>query len=602
MPEWFRRFGDIPGISYRVPGQFDRRTLIGYDAYPEVQHVYGIEGENEETLWWPPSAGTSGGSASPAHYRAFADLRGMSAAEIVRHVHEGLELPGEPGDYHFLIQGCAEQLWRCRRNEPSLVTEVERLCWLDIGLVQACPDAVTAGYGRERSFYAILGFGYLIEIYEGASRLAEALEVAELAAGYGQCEDARRRLLWRIRAAKAGDDEGASLDNREFWPPKQPSLHPNGARPNLSPLNNKVSDSAFRSAEPDGPFAGSFSHQYEWWDDLCQHSFDQLWTDEGDRVADELADRYWFAWPWLIGRALITAAPATYQRITVFAMNENRSGPAHIPDVPHMVDQIATWGAFQVVRRRRTWREPSAAVCPICGQDFWSGDIQAWACRAYGPPRYCMNCCVRVRIGDPRPTWSQDQVKAALHELSGAFGTIPSQGFANLQVPHDGTSEERDRRLRALIAMPPVVTIKRVLGQKDWLGALHAAGLVGEAWRPSFGTWCRANDGHRCRSLLEKTIDDWFLSNNIVHECEPSWPHHPELNPSGLKRADWLLGDGTFVECAGMLESEKYAHKIAQKRQLARTLDTPLIVVGPTDMHRLGSIFARQLQSGQPST
>ena len=64
----------------------------------------------------------------------------------------------------------------------------------------------------------------------------------------------------------------------------------------------------YRSGEPDGPFAGSWFHQYSWWNDWCQHRFDELWTDEADRVADDLADEYSFHWPWLIGRALITGA------------------------------------------------------------------------------------------------------------------------------------------------------------------------------------------------------------------------------------------------------------------------------------------------------
>jgi hypothetical protein len=221
-----------------------------------------------------------------------------------------------------------------------------------------------------------------------------------------------------------------------------------------------------------------------------------------------------------------------------------------------------------------------------------------WAIQAFGPVRYCMDCCFWIRNGDPRATWFEYEVKAALHELRDAFGAIPSQSFALGRVPHDGPPEERDRRIRALMAMPPVETIKHVLRQKDWLGTLQAAGLVGETWRPSLGTWCHASDGHLCRSLLEKAIDDWFTTNGVPHEPEPRWPRHDEFNPSGAKRADWLLHDGTYVECAGMLEDKGYANKIAQKQQLARTLGIPLIVVGPTDMHRLASIFAHQLHSG----
>jgi hypothetical protein len=45
-----------------------------------------------------------------------------------------------------------------------------------------------------------------------------------------------------------------------------------------------------------------------------------------------------------------------------------------------------------------------------------------------------------------------------------------------------------------------------------------------------------------------------------------------------------------------MLESKNYADKIALKQQLAETVGIPLIVVAPTDMHRLGRIFGVQLQ------
>jgi len=371
----------------------------------------------------------------------------------------------------------------------------------------------------------------------------------------------------------------------------------------LPARSDRISDWGYRSGEPDGPFAGDWFRQnsLKWWNDWCQRRFDELWTDEADRVADDLADEYWFYWPWLIGRALLTGAPATYERILAFAKEKDRPGPAHIDLNPHAIsDQIATRGAFHVVRRRRTWPEPSPAVCPTCGQGFWNGDMRPWTIRAFGPVRYCMDCCFRARNGDPRATWFEDEVKAALHDLRDAFGAIPAQNFSAGSIPYDGSPDERDHRIRALLAMPPVETAKRVLGQQDWLGVLRAAGLVGETWRPSRGTWCHASDGHRCRSLLEKAIDDWFTANSVPHECEPRWPRHPELNPSGAKRADWLLSDGTYVECAGMLESKDYAEKIALKQQLARAVGLALIVVGPTDMHKLEIIFRRQLESGQP--
>jgi len=129
-------------------------------------------------------------------------MRDASPEDLIRNVYEGLELPGEPTDYHFLIQGSASQLWSHRRQEPCVIGEVEKLCWLDIRLVEAWPGAASNQYSDEREFYAILSFGALIEIYEREGFLAEALEVAELAARYGQHDEVRERLIRRIEAVE----------------------------------------------------------------------------------------------------------------------------------------------------------------------------------------------------------------------------------------------------------------------------------------------------------------------------------------------------------------------------------------------------------------
>lgn len=129
-------------------------------------------------------------------------MRDASPDDLIRNVYEGLELPGEPADYHFLIQGSAGQLWGHRREEPRVIGEVEKLCWLDIRLVEAWPGAARNQYSDEGEFHVILSFGRLIEIYEREGFLAESLEVAELAARYRQGDEARERLMQRIEAVE----------------------------------------------------------------------------------------------------------------------------------------------------------------------------------------------------------------------------------------------------------------------------------------------------------------------------------------------------------------------------------------------------------------
>lgn len=347
-------------------------------------------------------------------------------------------------------------------------------------------------------------------------------------------------MVWRpsIMITSAGEN----VDNTSISEDSQ-SQHLRRAEPRVDGRSGKIHDWAFRSTDPEGAFAGGVSRWWYWWDDSYQQRYEQLWTEEADRVTDDLADRYWFGWPWLIGEALAAMAPSGYERLEEFSssVNDGRSQKFHASNP----ESLAIWGSFQVVRQSRTWREPSVVVCPACGEDFWSGDVTSWAHRKFGPARYCMECCLQSRTGRSQRVWTKSEVIAAIHELYRAFGVIPQQQFAFRPFPYNGTLEQRDRCMRALAAMPHVDTIKDVLLQKDWLGVLRVAGLVGETWRPSRGTWCHAEDGHRCRSLLEKAIDDWLARNSIDHECEPRWPRHPEFNPSGLKRADWLPKERT---------------------------------------------------------
>lgn len=92
---------------------------------------------------------------------------------------------------------------------------------------------------------------------------------------------------------------------------------------------------------------------------------------------------------------------------------------------------------------------------------------------------------------------------------------------------------------------------------------------------------------------MERTVDDFFTTNNIWHEPEPLWPTHPVYNRNGLKRADWILEDGTHVEAAGMMADVGYAERMRSKRALAHDLSIPLVVLEPRDLLTLDLVFSR---------
>jgi hypothetical protein len=178
----------------------------------------------------------------------------------------------------------------------------------------------------------------------------------------------------------------------------------------------------------------------------------------------------------------------------------------------------------------------------------------------------------------------------ALRRLAEVVGVIPPQDF-RLALTAEGLDlTTRARLVAALLCAPNASALKSALEVDNWLDVLRAAGLVGDAWRTTRGFLCTAADGHPCRSLGEKSIDDWLHRHGITHEIEPKWPRHDEYNPNGRLRGDWSLPDGTIVEYAG-LNHDAYLAKIEKKRLLAKATGTQLLVVLPEDLTSLDRVF-----------
>jgi hypothetical protein len=182
--EWFRCLADVPGSDYRSDPRVRRSSLPGHDSVPK-RSVHTFEGKRHESLTWPTTHGET--SASPASRRATeaSAPRNESTEATLRRLYEILELPGTTSDYHFAIQGWVDALWKRRREEPSVLPEIERLCWLDIRLIEARPATITYERDGTTTHFRVLAFGYLIQLYEREGYVAEALDVAERAARFG---------------------------------------------------------------------------------------------------------------------------------------------------------------------------------------------------------------------------------------------------------------------------------------------------------------------------------------------------------------------------------------------------------------------------------
>ncbi len=182
--EWFRRLADVPGVPYAGSSTVDRTELDGHDFEPDVQE-FEFDGKVRRNLDWPSAEGGFT-SASPVCQRAFGRDNASAHAEL-RWLEETLELPGELADYHFAIQDTLETVFDGRRDwrrqVSALLEEVERLCWLDIALIEAHPKVAEYEPGE---FLRVVSYEVLMRLYEGEGYFAEALEVAERAAHLGQ--------------------------------------------------------------------------------------------------------------------------------------------------------------------------------------------------------------------------------------------------------------------------------------------------------------------------------------------------------------------------------------------------------------------------------
>jgi hypothetical protein len=183
---WFRRLADVPDVGYTGDAQVKRSTLPGHETVPTLS-VYTFEGKRQESLLWPTANGTTSQSPASLHMGVVSSTQPVDpSSALLQRLHEALELPGTVSDYHFAIQRCVEQLWKRRRQEPALLHVVERLCWLDIRLIEARPETIISPKKGSATFFQVLAFSHLVELYSDEGFLNEALEIAERGARLNQ--------------------------------------------------------------------------------------------------------------------------------------------------------------------------------------------------------------------------------------------------------------------------------------------------------------------------------------------------------------------------------------------------------------------------------
>jgi hypothetical protein len=276
-----------------------------------------------------------------------------------------------------------------------------------------------------------------------------------------------------------------------------------------------------------------------------------------------------------------------------------------LPGLSKQRPATVEWVASRLWRRQRKklrdWPALGAMQCPICSSSFEASDLDPSDVFApLGPPRWCSVCCrsswgVSNSYGTPDFPLTQQLAICAIQNLSVVQGFAPAPKWHLTRIPRGLSETQRDRLLLARMAMPRQVDLKQIQPPWNWVDWMREAGLVGDTVRTARGTLCTARDGHPCRSLLELAVDDYLDAAGLAHELEPAWPWHARLNPSGRRRADWRLVDGTLIEAAGLMDDASYATKMAEKMELASTLGIRLVVITPEDLPHLPDLIAAEV-------
>lgn len=176
--KWFPRFAEIPGIRYESPERVDFRSLSGRGSVPKINY-YDFGGKRSKSLSWEHDNGSS--SASPAHHYETQPRPGESEAQtLLRQIYENLELPGILSDYHFALQRTHDELHSFVRKEPWVVEEIEKLCRLNIQLLEKYPETISYENEEGTHFAGVTAFRRLIGIYKEEGYLREALEIARI--------------------------------------------------------------------------------------------------------------------------------------------------------------------------------------------------------------------------------------------------------------------------------------------------------------------------------------------------------------------------------------------------------------------------------------
>ena len=239
--------------------------------------------------------------------------------------------------------------------------------------------------------------------------------------------------------------------------------------------------------------------------------------------------------------------------------------------------------------------------CVICKSEFYPQSNSEWVNRV--PPVFCDICLTmgfsastdfNKRLGFSAEERKSNYVKGTI-AYAEYFGFIPPSDYQKRKViqqlfKSEIPISELAFAIKVSSLLPWTDTAKKIFG--SWAHLLEEAGLLAQSQRGRGGHRSIASDGHLCLSMGERAICEFLTKNGVPHEREPMYPFDEVLNPNGLLRGDFLIGD-LVIEFAGMMGNPDYAERMKSKEKLAKARKIPWLKLETSSLDDLNEMLLK---------
>lgn len=244
--------------------------------------------------------------------------------------------------------------------------------------------------------------------------------------------------------------------------------------------------------------------------------------------------------------------------------------------------QFCSWGCLSDDKKTGVYK-----LCPVCHKNIWRtpSDFK----KSKSGLAFCCQSCAATHNNYARGQKTPKQTCAAeTCEKKVARGSIYCSRTCAVSKRRKSIEVTRKEVLFEIKKFEK--TNGRIPVKKEMYGAYKKA-------RKAFGTWNKAilvagfkpnpvlfsqkytaNDGHRCDSLAEKIIDEWFYAKGLTHKRSVPYPEAKKMT------CDFVVNN-FFIEFFGLKgEHKEYTRSVGKKRKLSKKYNLQLVEIKPTDL------------------